>query len=292
VRPGRIETAHRDAVSLADSDLGAYLERIGHSQAVLPDPASLQALHLAHATHIPFENLDVLLQRPILIDLASLADKLVARKRGGYCFEQNLLFAAVLQRLGFALTPLAARVRYRAHTVLPRTHMLLLVHFDGGDWIADVGFGGEGLLLPIPLREGVETHHYAWTYRVTKESGRKGSGPQESGLWLLQSRHDDAWTDLYAFTTERQHPADYEMANYYMSTHPNSRFVQTLTVQLPGTEVRHVLRNLELTEDRGTHSGSRTLSGEDERLQVLADVFGLHFPDGTRFRVPHPAAPA
>lgn len=245
----------------------------------MPDPISLQSLHLAHATHIPFENLDILLKRPILIDLASLVDKLVVKKRGGYCYEQNLLFAAVLQKLGFAFTPLAARVRYRAHTVLPRTHMLLLVHFDDGDWIADVGFGGEGLLLPIPLRNGVETRHYAWTYRVLEESGQ----------WLLQSRRNDAWMDLYAFTTEPQFPADYEMANHYMSTHPNSRFVQTLTVQLPHPEVRHVLRNLELIEDRGTSSNSRMLADEEERLRILASVFGLHFPEGTRFRGLHAA---
>ncbi len=252
----------------------AYLERTGHSGPVTPGPASLQSLHLAHATHIPFENLDILLKRPIPLDLASLEDKLVANKRGGYCFEHNLLFAAVLQELGFAFTPLAARVRYRARTMLPRTHMLLLVHFNDGDWLADVGFGSEGLLLPVPLRNGVECRHYAWTYRITEEAGH----------WLLQSRRADAWTDLYSFTTERQHPADYEMANHYMSTHPDSRFVQTLTVQLPHPEVRRILRNLELTEDRGTSSSSRMLSGEEERLEVLASVFGLHFPEGTRFR--------
>jgi N-hydroxyarylamine O-acetyltransferase len=279
VQPRRAERERQTAASLGDGELRAYLARTGHSQAVIPGPASLQSLHLAHATHIPFENLDILLKRPILIDLPSLVDKLVANKRGGYCYEQNLLFAAVLQKLGFAFTPLAARVRYRAHTVLPRTHMLLLVHFEDGDWIADVGFGGEGLLLPVPLRSGIETRHYAWTYRVLEQAGQ----------WLLQSRRNDDWTDLYAFTTEPQFPADYEMANHYMSTHPNSRFVQTLTVQLPHPEVRHVLRNLELIEDRGLSSSSRMLAGEEERLQVLASVFGLHFPEGTRFRGPHAA---
>lgn len=271
---GRTESARQAAAVLGNAELRAYLGRIGHPWPGAVDEAALQALHLAHATHIPFENLDILLKRPIAIDPASLFDKLVVRKRGGYCFEQNLLFAGVLEKLGFAFTPLAARVRYRSHAVLPRTHMLLLVHFPGGDWIADVGFGGEGLLLPIPLREDMDSRHYAWTYRVTRESG----------MWLLQSRRDDAWMDLYAFTTEPQHPADYEMANYYMSTHPNSRFVQTLTVQLTTPGIRHVLRNLELTEDRGSSSTSRMLSGEEERLQVLDGVFGLHFPEGTRFR--------
>lgn len=279
---GRTESAQQPAAILGDSELRAYLKRIGHSQPGMADAAALQALHLAHATHIPFENLDILLKRPIAIDLASLFDKLVLRKRGGYCFEQNLLFAGVLEKLGFAFTPLAARVRFRAHAVLPRTHMLLLVHCGDGDWIADVGFGGEGLLLPIPLREGLETRHYAWSYRVIPDAGQ----------WLLQSRRADAWTDLYCFTTEPQYPADYEMANHYMSTHPNSRFVQTLTVQLPAPGVRHILRNLELIEDRGASSSSRMLSGEGERLQVLGSVFGLHFPADTRFRGPAASAPA
>lgn len=278
----RTETAHQAANILGDSEVRSYLARIGHSQPAAADPAALQALHLAHATHIPFENLDILLKRPIAIDLPSLVDKLVVRKRGGYCFEQNLLLAGVLKTLGFAFTPLAARVRYRSHAVLPRTHMLLLVHFADGDWIADVGFGGEGLLLPIPLRLDVESRQHAWTYRITRDAGQ----------WLLQSRRDDPWTDLYAFTTEPQYPADYEMANYYMSTHPNSRFVQTLTVQLTTPGVRHILRNLELTEDRGTSSTSRMLSGEEERLRVLDSIFGLHFPEGTRFRGHSAATPA
>ncbi len=278
----RTESAKQAANILGDSELRSYLERIGHSQPGAADPAALQALHLAHATHVPFENLDILLKRPIAIDLPSLVDKLVVRKRGGYCFEHNLLLAGVLAKLGFAFTPLAARVRYRSHAVLPRTHMLLLVHFADGDWIADVGFGGEGLLLPIPLRLDAESRQHAWTYRIT----------QDAGQWLLQSRREDAWTDLYAFTTEPQYPADYEMANHYMSTHPNSRFVQTLTVQLTTPGVRHILRNLELTEDRGTSPTSRMLSGEEERLQVLGSVFGLHFPEGTRFRSSATATPA
>lgn len=108
-------------------DLQAYLRRIGYQGAVEPTRRVLEALHLAHATHIPFENLDILLGRPIALDLASLQSKLVARRRGGYCFEHNLLFAAVLREFGFEPTLLAARVRFRTTAVLPRTHMLLLV---------------------------------------------------------------------------------------------------------------------------------------------------------------------
>lgn len=273
MRAARTESPHPLVDPVGDTQLRSYLERIGHTPDS-PSPASLQALHLAHATHIPFENLDILRHLPIALDSDSLVAKLVAGRRGGYCFEQNLLLAAMLRKLGYALTPLAARVRFRAHAVLPKTHMLLLVHFPDGDWIADVGFGGEGLLLPVPLRDDAECRQHAWTYRLRRDGGE----------WVLQSMRDAAWSDLYAFTLERQYPADYEMANHYMSTHPNSRFMQTLTVQLPGPDVRHILRNLELIEDRGESSHSRMLSGEEERIEVLERIFGLAFPRGTRFR--------
>ena len=272
MRAARTETPHPLVDPIGDTQLRSYLERISHVPSP-PSPASLQALHMAHATHIPFENLDILRQMPVALDTDSLVAKLVTGRRGGYCFEQNLLLAGVLLGLGYALTPLAARVRFRAHAVLPRTHMLLLVHFPEGDWIADVGFGGEGLLLPLPLREA-ECRQHAWMYRLRRQEGE----------WVLQSQRDATWNDLYAFTLERQYPADYEMANHYMSTHPNSRFVQTLTVQLPGPEVRHILRNLELVDDHGHSSRSRMLSGEEERIEVLDRVFGLRFPRDTRFR--------
>jgi N-hydroxyarylamine O-acetyltransferase len=275
VRPARAEAAHPLVDPLDEGSLQSYLARIGHAARPASAP-ELQALHLAHATHVPFENLDILRGVPLRLDTAGLLDKLVTRRRGGYCFEQNFLFAAVLRKLGYEVVPLAARVRYRAHGVLPKTHMLLLVRFAEGDWIADVGFGGEGLLLPVPLHEREECRQHAWTYRLVREEA----------AWLLQSRRDADWTDLYVFTLEPQHPADYEMAHHYMSTHPNSRFTQTLTVQLMSPEVRHILRNLELVEDRGAGTTSRHLAGDDERVEVLDRIFGLQFPAGTRFRAP------
>src|SRR5881398_483010 len=117
-------------------DLDAYLARIGYQGGLSPTAAVLKALHSAHVFSIPFENLDILLGRPILLDLESLQAKLVHGKRGGYCFEQNLLFAAVLEQLGFAVTRLAARVRRGAARLLPRTHMTLRVEVEGAAWLA------------------------------------------------------------------------------------------------------------------------------------------------------------
>ena len=254
-------------------DLPGYLERIGYSGDLSPSRSVLEALHLAHATHIPFENLDILLGRPIRLDLASLQAKLVKDRRGGYCFEQNLLFSAVLRQLGFSVTSLAARVRYRTTALLPRTHMLLLVDFAGDQWLADVGFGAEGLLMPVPMASGQSVRQFAWTYRVI----------EEDGLWVLQSLRDDAWLDLYAFSLEPQQEVDYEIANHYVSTHPASRFVRMLTAQLQSPEARHVLRDRELVEDRGETATTRILTGNDELLEVLKHTFRLDFPPGTRF---------
>ena len=254
-------------------DLEGYLERIGYSGNQQPVHAVLEAIHLAHATHIPFENLDILLQRPIRLDLASLQAKLVSGGRGGYCFEQNLLFSAVLQRLGFSVTQLAARVLYRSRRKHPRTHMLLLVDVEGATWLADVGFGLEGLLLPVPFGSQREARQFGWTYRVVEANGE----------WTLQSSRNGSWMDLYSFSLEPCLAVDFEPANHYSATHPGSRFVRTLAVQLPAPEVRYMLRNRELVLDRGATVTRRMLADDDELLAVLAETFGLRFPAGTRF---------
>jgi N-hydroxyarylamine O-acetyltransferase len=256
-------------------DLDAYLRRIEYVGDLSPSRATLEALHLAHATHIPFENLDILLGLPIRLDLASLQAKLVTGRRGGYCFEQNALFAEVLEQLGFTITRLAARVRLGSDAVRPRTHMTLEVKVDGERTLADVGFGASGFLLPVPFGHGRPSRQYAWTYRVV----------EEAGAWLLQSLRDDAWEDLYAFTDEPQHAVDYELANYYTSTHPESRFTQTLTAQRIASDVRYILRDRVYAEDRGAEICERTLVDDAEMLCVLAEVFGLTLPSETRFPV-------
>lgn len=254
-------------------DLSGYLRRIGHPEVPFPTLSALRSLHLAHASTIPFENLDILLGRPIRLDMASLQAKLVRAGRGGYCFEHNLLFAAALQRVGFPVIRLAARVRQGTTRLNPRTHMTVLTEVDGLRWLCDVGFGGDGLLQPLPLDGGETSHQSGRSYRVV----------EEDGAWVLQAADDGDWSDLYVFTLEPQHLVDYEMANHYTSTYPESRFRQTLTAQLPGPDVRAILRNLELTEQRGARVSVRTLAGDDELLTVLDSLFGLRFPPGTRF---------
>jgi N-hydroxyarylamine O-acetyltransferase len=272
-RPGR----YNRIMPPAALDTAAYLRRIGVGAPAAPTPAALALLHEAHCTAVPFENLDILLGRPIRLDLDSLQRKLVDGRRGGYCFEQNSLFEAALEALGFRVTPLAARVRAGATGVRPRTHMLLRVDFESGPFLADVGFGGDGLLRPLPLAVGAELQVGPFAHRLTRE----GDGP-----FVLQSRTPAGWGDLYAFTLEPQHAVDYEVANHFTSTHPQSIFALSLTAQRSWPERRALLRNRELVVRGAAGERSTSVRDPEHLLELLATVFDLVFPAGTRFSKP------
>lgn len=257
----------------APFDSSAYLARIEHAGPVVADLETLRALHLAHATHVPFENLDIQMGRPIRLDLASLQEKLVRRRRGGYCFEQNTLFQHALQSGGFDVVPCEARVRLDAHgAIRPRTHMVLIVRLGDDDWLCDVGFGGEGLLLPLPL-DGEEHLEFGRHVRVVLEGSEL----------VLQSRQGHEWDDLYAFVPEARHPIDFEVGNWYTSTWPDSIFVKTLTAQRALPDARHVLRHLTYTVRRGGSTESTEIA-RGALIPLLRATFGIDLPDDARFR--------
>ncbi len=254
-------------------NLDAYLARIGYEGELAPTPDTLTGIHRAHALTIPFENLDILLGRTILLDLPSLQAKLVDRRRGGHCFEQNALFAAVLETIGFEVTRLAARVRMGNSAARPRTHMVLQVEAMDERWLADVGFGGDGLLDPIRFGSEAPVHQGVWTYRLD----------QEGDLFVVRSLRDGAWLDLYAFDLQPQLPVDYEVANHFTSTWPGSSFVQHVTVQRPGPSERLVLWERSFVVQRVRSEERTEVRDSEQLLQILGDRFGLAFPDGTRF---------
>jgi N-hydroxyarylamine O-acetyltransferase len=256
-------------------DLNAYLRRIAYTGDVQPTVTALTGLHLAHTGQIPFENIDILLGEAIRLDLPSLEAKLVRGRRGGYCFEQNTLFAEVLRQIGFEVACLAARVCLGANRVAPRTHMALLVTAEGRAWLADVGFGGQGILQPLPLAAG-EYQQFGWTYELATFQSE----------WMLRFKGPLGWQDQYRFTLEPQLPVDFDVANYYVSTHPQSIFVRTLTAQRALPEARHVLLGWEYSIIDGAGSPTRSLAGHDELCVVLENVFGLHLPAGTTLTWP------
>jgi N-hydroxyarylamine O-acetyltransferase len=257
-------------------DLDAYLARIGARRPPAPTLEGLVALHRAHGAAIPFENLDILLGRPIALDLPALEAKLVAARRGGYCFEQNTLFQAALQTLGFRVTALAARVRAGTADIRPRTHMLLRVDLPEGAFVADVGFGADGLVQPIPLGAAGET----WVESVGHRLQREGE------VWVLQGNTAGDWVALYAFTLEAHHPVDFVMANHFTSTYPGSPFVLNLTAQRAQPGRRVALRNRELVVREHGVATVTTVRDPEHLRALLAAEFGLVFPDDTRFRCP------
>ncbi len=213
---------------------------------------------------------------PAPLDTASLAQKLVREGRGGYCYEQNLLFAAGLRALGFPVTGLAARVKWAAPagTIRPRTHRLLRVDVDGAAYAADVGFGGSTPTAPLRLEAGLEQRTPHERFRLTKAESE----------FVLDIEIEGGWMPLYQFGETEQLLPDYEVANWYVSTHPKSQFVTTLLAARPAPGVRYALRDTQFTIHRvnGATEG-RTLASAAEVRATLENVFGLTLPRATEF---------
>jgi N-hydroxyarylamine O-acetyltransferase len=249
-------------------DLDAYFRRIGFAGAAGPNRATLDALHRLHPQAIAFENLDPLLGQPVRLDAAALEDKLVRSGRGGYCYEQNLLFMHVLKALGFDVHGLAARVvRGVAEGVITaRAHMLLGVDLDGGRYIADVGFGGLTLTAPLSLdADGAQ--------RTAHEPFRLVRSGDE---FVLQAEIGRSWQPIYRFDLQRQFQVDYEIASWYQSTSPHSYFTANLMAARPVPGVRYALRNNELSVHHlEGESERRLLRTPGELRATLADTFGL-----------------
>ncbi|MGK5629837.1 arylamine N-acetyltransferase family protein [Streptomyces sp. URMC 123] len=284
-----------DAVwGAADLDLDAYLSRIGLQGPLEPTLDTLRSVHRAHTAAIPFENLEIILGRPILLGLDDLQAKMVHRRRGGYCYEQNLLLAAALERMGFEVHGLGGRVRMGSERLRPVTHMMLRVRCEDQYWLADVGFGGDGLLEPLPLRHGARARQERWTFALEatrdgggeavggeacgRETGGRGTGEGETGgreTFVLRTLRDDGWLDLYSFTLERQYPVDYAVMNYYISTHPRSPFTGRPVVQRREPGARHTLLGAHLSIARpGQDIEERDLEAH-EWASVLARHFGI-----------------
>ncbi|MFJ7590513.1 arylamine N-acetyltransferase [Streptomyces sp. NPDC097617] len=261
-------------------DLDAYLARIGcpgdsgiagESGELRPELATLYAVHRAHTAAIVFESLDVLLGRPVALDLKSIEAKLVHDRRGGYCYEQNSLLAAALERIGFEVSGRGARNRSRGHCLPAVTHAVLVVTVEGEPWLCDAGFGYLGPREPLPLgRPGAEVRQGEWTYRVREEDG---------GVLVLCLLRAGVWRDLYAFSPQHYHPVDYIVLNHYSSSHPASSFIGRLVVHHPSDRVRRALVGRELTRLHPDGRADREIVGADELLAVLDREFGLRLPD-------------
>jgi len=254
--------------------LPAYLQRICYAGVVATTPQVLCALQRAQVQSIPFENLDIFLGRPIALDPASLTRKLIADRRGGYCYELNGLFLLALRHLGFHVIPLAARV-LREGRLLQKSHQLLLVTCEGEHWIADTGFGGNGLIEAIPLVPGREHDQHLDTFRLVTDT-RLG--------FVLQHFLEQSWHGLYAFTLEEYYPADFEMMNYFNSTSPASFFTHQPLCIVTRSDARVIVSQNELKIRRPEKTLSIPLKSDAAYREALQREAGIALPPDVTLR--------
>jgi len=249
-------------------DLAAYCRRIGHAGPLEPTLETLRSLQALHPAAIPFEAIDVLTGRGVDISPEAVDAKLIAAGRGGYCYEQNGLFKRVLEAIGFEVEGLIARVNWNAPSDAPPrppSHMALRVTIDGTPWLADVGFGSCVPTVPLKLdsREPQPTAHE--TFRFVP------SGPELQ----LEAEIAGSWAPVYRLLPSPQLDADYELANWYTATHPDSHFRHRLIVTRTTPEARHVLLGGRLTVRSADGEVDRRFLDAGEIERELAERFLL-----------------
>ncbi|MGF6448308.1 arylamine N-acetyltransferase family protein [Paraburkholderia youngii] len=256
-------------------NLENYFARIGYQGPRAATLEVLRAIHLLHPAAIPFENLNPLTRQPVRLELEAIERKLVTQKRGGYCFEQNILFANVLMQLGFKITPMLARVIWGREpgTISPRTHMVLRVDIDGDEWIADVGFGGVTLTAPLRLTAGLAQPIPLGTFRLANAG--------HDTVYLEVLAPDESWSRVYHVDLRAVEWVDYEISNWYTSTSPDSKFVNNLLACRVLPELRLALFNDQLNERdaQGQIVSERRLASAAELADCLRERFGLNLED-------------
>lgn len=253
-------------------DVQKYLDRISYSGPLEPSVNTFRALHRAHIFAVPFENLDIHLGRPILLGEEAFYDKIVERRRGGFCYELNGLFTALLRQIGFDVTMLSAGVARPDGGFSPDfDHMALLVRTDGDwlaqvDWLADVGFG-DSFIEPIKLEECSITRDETGAYSIRAE-----------GESLIMQRRGDSeagWKPQYRFSLEPRRLSDYEDMCRYQQTSPESHFTQNRICSLATPTGRITVTNDKLITTSSGIREERTISGEAEFNGLLAQYFGI-----------------
>jgi N-hydroxyarylamine O-acetyltransferase len=246
-------------------DVEKYLERIDYSGSLGPSTQTLRALHRAHMLSVPFENLDIHLGRPIVLDDAALFAKIVGARRGGFCYELNGLFHGLLSRLGFDVQRLSAGVARADGSFGPDfDHMTLIVRLEDV-WLADVGFG-DSFLEPISLNDAVVSTDPTGAYRVDAQG--------DSRVMLRQSE-DRQWEPQYRFTLRSRELPEYQQMCTYHQTSPESSFTRKRVCSLATETGRITLSELDLITTEAGRREERTMADEDEYRGTLATYFGI-----------------
>jgi N-hydroxyarylamine O-acetyltransferase len=254
-------------------DQEAWLKRIGYAGSQAPTLATLQGLVSAHSSAIAYESIDVLLGRPPKLDLATLQNKMIGGGRGGYCFEQNMLFRGGLRAMGYQVTSLQARVVRGLDINAPRPmlHMVLRVDLPEGSFLADVGFGNLAPTAALLMAPDVEQDTPHETMRFIAMGDEL----------VLQSRLGDRWEHIYRVVLLPRFDAEYEICNWFTGTHPQSPYLNNLIAARPGpNRTRLTLFNARFNVRHSSGQVERrALQGETEYRDVLANKFGINLSD-------------
>ena len=246
-------------------NVDAYLERIGYRGPLAPTAETLRRLHVAHLLTVPFENLSIHASEPVVLEDESLFDKVVGRRRGGFCYELNGLFAALLRELGFQVEMLSAAVARREGGFGPEfDHMALLVTLEER-WLADVGFG-DSFVEPLLLDERAEQKQGSRAFRIEEGSGR---------LVLLRKEEGGDWEPQYRFGLEPHAYADYAEMCHFHQTSPESHFTRGRVCSRLTAEGRVTLSGSRLITTRGGEKVERELADEVECDAALLEHFRI-----------------
>jgi N-hydroxyarylamine O-acetyltransferase len=246
-------------------DLSAYFDRINYSGSTTPTSGTLRALHRAHMLAVPFENLDISLGRKIVVDEGAIFRKVVELRRGGFCYELNSAFAALLRALGFKVTLLSARAARADGGEGPEfDHLTLRVDLEE-PWLADVGFG-DSFLEPLRLEAGREQSDPAGIFRLTEDGSR----------WQMQKREPGGnWKAQYSFSLQPRELQEFAGMCHYHQTSPDSPFTRNRVCSQATEEGRVTLSEMKLIATRKGQREERILASEDERMKVLQEQFGI-----------------
>jgi N-hydroxyarylamine O-acetyltransferase len=246
-------------------DVGAYLARIGYSGSTDPSAETLRRLHLAHLYAVPFENLDISLGRPITCEEARFLHKIVDLRRGGFCYELNGAFAALLRDLGFRVRLLSARVAREDGSASPDfDHMAMLVDLDE-PWLADVGFG-DSFVEPLRLKTEAEQEQASGRFRIV---------PVGDVMIVQRQLANQPWKSQYQFSLETHRLEDFEARCQFQQTSPDSHFTRQRVCTLPNQNGRITLSDLKLIETTAQVRQERMLQSEDEWRAALTKYFGV-----------------
>ncbi|CAI8802565.1 MULTISPECIES: arylamine N-acetyltransferase family protein [Pseudomonas] len=254
------------------TDRALYLQRLGFDAPPAPTLETLRQLQLRHTGVFPFENLTTLSGEPVLIDLPSIEQKVLHDGRGGYCYELNNLFLALLQELGFDARAISGRVvmGQPEGSWTARTHRLSLVIIDDVRYITDVGFGGMVPTAPLLLDTRAEQATPHESYRIDLHVDG----------FTLRANVAGEWRAMYIFDLQRQEDIDFAVGNWYVSTHPESSFVKQLMVARTGEGWRRTLNNGSFAIHRiGHDSERREVTDVQELIGLLGSEFGIRVPE-------------